>query len=139
LKKKRKKEKQRWFPFQPRWPKRPIKPPRAGPLLLFSFSFSPAALTSGARLSASPSPLSFLLRLAIQPSRRRRAIPAAPGRLPTFLSSPRSQLRQSNPPEINWDRYFPSLNPSRDGRGHQWQAAGRPIPFSPRLPPFASI
>jgi hypothetical protein len=38
---------------------------------------------------------------------------------------------------INWDRYFPSLNPSRDGRGHQWQAAGRPIPFPLRLPPCA--
>jgi hypothetical protein len=38
---------------------------------------------------------------------------------------------------INWDRYFPSLNPSRDGCGHQWQAAGHPVLSPLRLPPCA--
>jgi hypothetical protein len=71
---------------------------RAGPLLSSSpFLFPRGADIRGPPVSLSPS-LSFLLPIAIQPSRRRRAIPAAPGRLPTFLSSPRSQLRQSNTP-----------------------------------------
>jgi hypothetical protein len=97
--KEKKRRNQHRPPFQP---KRPIKPPRAGPLPLFSlFFFSPAALTTGARLSASPSPLSFLLPPTVHPSQRRRAIPTAPGRLPTFLSSHRSQLRQLTFPVIN--------------------------------------
>jgi hypothetical protein len=71
-------------------PRRPTSP-----LLLFFFPCG--ANIRGPPVSL-PSPLSFLLPPAAHPSRRRRAIPAAPGRLPTFLSSPRSQLRQSNTP-----------------------------------------
>jgi hypothetical protein len=74
-------------------PRRPTSP-------LLLFFFPRGADIRGPPVSL-PSPLSFLLPLAIQPSRRRRAIPAAPGRLPTFLSSPRSQLRQLTFPVIN--------------------------------------
>jgi hypothetical protein len=71
-------------------PRRPTSPP------LFFF-FPRSADIRGPPVSL-PSPLSFLLPPAGHPSRRRRAIPAAPGHLPTFLSSPRSQLRQSSTP-----------------------------------------
>jgi hypothetical protein len=94
--KEKKEETSAGHPFSPGGPSGPSNhpvPAHFSPLLLFFF---PAALTTGARLSASSSPLSFLLPPAAYPSRRRRAIPAAPGRLPTFLSSPRSQLRQSS-------------------------------------------
>jgi hypothetical protein len=78
--------------------KRPIKataPAHSSPLLFFFFSRS--ADDRGPPVSLSPS-LSFLLPPAAHPSPRRSAIPAAPGRLPTFLSSPHSQLRQSSTP-----------------------------------------
>jgi hypothetical protein len=68
--------------FQP--PKRPIKPPRAGPLLLFSFSFSPTALTSGARLSASP-PTPFL---------------SSSSRHPTEPAPPHDPRRARPPPHL---------------------------------------
>jgi hypothetical protein len=63
----------------PRWP--------TSPLLFFFF---PRGADIRGPPVGLPSPLSFLLPLAIQSSQRRRAIPAVPGRLPTFLSSPRS-------------------------------------------------
>jgi hypothetical protein len=75
--KEKEKKKTRWLPFQPRWTKRPIKPPRAGPLLLFSISFSPAALTTGARLSASPPPFPFFF---LSPSNRAGAAARSPPR-----------------------------------------------------------
>jgi hypothetical protein len=99
--KEKEKKKQRWFPFQPRWPKRPIKPPRAGPLLLFSFSFSLAALTSGARLSASPPPfLSSSSRHPTEPAPPRDPRRARPPPHIPFLSP--QPIKAIKPLVINW-------------------------------------
>jgi hypothetical protein len=95
-KEKEKKENSAGFPFSPDGPSGPSSLPAPAHLSPSLFLFHRDADIRGPPVSL-PFPLSFLLPLATQPSRRRRAIPAAPGRLPTFLSSPRSQLRQSNP------------------------------------------
>jgi hypothetical protein len=97
-KEKEKKETSTGHPFSPGGPSGPSSHPATAHFPSSPFSFFPAALTTGARLSASPSPLSFHLPPVAYQSWRRHAIPTAPGRLPTFLSSPRSQLRQSSTP-----------------------------------------
>jgi hypothetical protein len=73
------------------------------PLPLFFF---PVALTAGARLSASPLPLPFFFTSLPSPSPRRRAIPAAPRRFPSFPPYQVGQLRQLTSPAINWNRYL---------------------------------
>jgi hypothetical protein len=99
LKKKKKKKKTSPAPLSAQTAQRPVgQHPRwpTSPPLLFLF---PRDADAWAPHVSLPFPLSFLLpSLAAQLTRRRRAIPAAPGRLPTFPSSLRSQLRQSNPP-----------------------------------------
>jgi hypothetical protein len=67
---------------------------RAGPPSPSPFSFYPAAPTAGAHLSASPLPFLSSSSRRPLPEPRRRAIPAAPGRLPAFLSSLCDHLRQ---------------------------------------------
>jgi hypothetical protein len=94
-KEKKRKENQRRLPFSLDG-QAAHQASRAGPLLSSSpFFFSRGADDRSPPVILSPS-LSFLLPPAAHPGRRRRAIPTAPGRLPTFLSSPRGQLRQSN-------------------------------------------
>jgi hypothetical protein len=138
-KRKKKKRKHRRLPFQPRRPSGPSANTRAGPPLLLSFFFFPATVTPGPRLSASPSPFlsSSSSRCPTDPTPPRNPRRARPSPYLPFLSP--QPIKAIKPPRDQLGRYFPSLNPSRDGRGHQWQAAGRPVPFPLRLPPCTSI
>jgi hypothetical protein len=110
-------------------PRRPTSPlllfffPRGadirGPPISLPF---PPFLSSSSRHPTEPAP----------PRDPRRARP--PPHLPFLSPQP---IKAIKPPVINWDRYFPSLNSSRDGRGHQWQAAGHPVLSPLRLLPCA--
>jgi hypothetical protein len=134
-----KKRKHRRLPFQPRRPSSPSAITRVSPPLLLSFFFFSTTLTPGLRLSASPSPFlsSSSPRCPTDPAPPRNPRRARPSPYLRFLS-PRP-IKAIKLPCDQLGRYFPSLNPSRDGRGHQWQAAGRPVPFPLRLPPCAPI
>jgi hypothetical protein len=90
------------------------------------------SLTPGPHSSVSlPSP-SFLLSPASPACRRSRADPAAPRLSPFLLSSTDLPIKAFNRPGTI-GVVSPFLAPSRDGRGHQWQApllGARPPPFA---------
>jgi hypothetical protein len=135
LKKKRKKRKQTLLTFRPSQACRPTKPSRSGPPNRPPFLFFSAdADTWAPPVSLTLSPSFLLPHLAAQPTRRRRANPAAPRHFPSFPPHQTGQLRQLTPPSINWSCYLP-LAPSRDGRDHQWQAP----PLGVRPPPLAFL
>jgi hypothetical protein len=132
-KRKEKKEKKHIFP--PFGPARPVGPPNhpAAAHLTASFPFSSQTPNLGP--ACQPHPLPFLSSPPrCQPTRRRRANPATPRHFPSLPPHQTGQLRQLTPPPINLSRYLP-LEPSRDGRGHQWQAP----PLEVRSPPLAFL
>jgi hypothetical protein len=95
LKKRKEKEKKKAYllTFSARRPSGPSIPSRSGPSSS-SCSFSPRALTSGPRLSASPLPFPFFFLSPLLSRPGAAAILVAPGRPSTFPSSLRGQLRQ---------------------------------------------
>jgi hypothetical protein len=96
--------------------------PRSGPSPAVPFLCFFLPLTRRPLLSASPRPPSFFFLSSVSPARRRRrdsrCVPPLP--LP-FLPTRVGQLRQLTPCD-QLGSLPPSLRPSRDGRGHQWQA-----------------
>jgi hypothetical protein len=132
LKKKRKKRKSYPPYLSAQTAQQPTNPlPRAGPCSL-SFSFA-IADTWAPLVSLSLSPfLSSSPCLAGLPPQPR--IPPRPVSSPSFLSSPDLPIKALNRPR-SIGAVSPFLAPSRDGRGHQWQAP----PLGARSPPLAIL
>jgi hypothetical protein len=132
LKKKRKKKNLTLLTFGPEQPAS-LSPRR--PAFPFSFSFFPALTDAWAPLVglslSSPFFLFFLCLAGLPPQPR---ITPRPASFPSFPSSSSLPIKAINRSRSSGAVSL-SFAPSRDGRGHQWQAP----PLGARSPPLALL
>jgi hypothetical protein len=132
---KKKKGKPYLLTFRPKQPSSPPSFSPRRPTSPLSFSFSLLSLTPGPHSSVSPSPPSFLLLLCLAALSPQPRIPPRPASFPSFPSSSSFPIKAINHPRSSGAVSL-SFAPSRDGRGHQWQAPplGAPSPSLALLP-----
>jgi hypothetical protein len=122
------------LPFGPNGPAAHRPSPLTGPPLPLSFLFFCCRSHLGPTRQPLHLPLPFLLPPARRPAAAAVRIPPRPAFSPSFFSLASLPIKAFNRPGTI-GAVSPFLAPSRDGRGHQWQAPPRSPPSSLRLLP----